>query len=68
MQRDSGAPWDGAPWEVHAIAAPVLHADDAVAALAVSLPAAKHATAARPRWPRITRVATALMRLLDYRP
>jgi hypothetical protein len=36
MQRDSGAPWDGAPWEVHAIAAPVLHADDAVAALAVS--------------------------------
>jgi hypothetical protein len=29
MQRDSGAPWD-----VHAIVAPVLQADDAVAALA----------------------------------
>src|SRR3954464_8509654 len=46
MQRDGGAPWDGAPWEVHAIAVPVLQADDAVAALAVSLPAAEHATGA----------------------
>jgi hypothetical protein len=46
MQRDSGAQSDGAPWEIHAIAAPVLQADDAASALAVSLPAAEHATAA----------------------
>ncbi|MGZ6585785.1 MAG: hypothetical protein ACXVHB_17445 [Solirubrobacteraceae bacterium] len=39
MQRDSSARWD-----VHAFAAPVLQADDAVAALAVSLTAADHAT------------------------
>jgi DNA-binding IclR family transcriptional regulator len=35
MQRESGAPWD-----VHAIAAAVFQADDAAAALAVSLTAA----------------------------
>jgi hypothetical protein len=39
MQRERGALWD-----VRAIAVPVFQADDAVAAIAVSLTAADHAT------------------------
>jgi DNA-binding IclR family transcriptional regulator len=39
MQRERGASWD-----VRAIAAPVFQADDAVAAIAVSLTTADHAT------------------------
>jgi hypothetical protein len=44
MQRDSGAPWDAAPWEVHAIAATPSPRSPSRCLLLNTPP--------RPRWPR----------------